>query len=172
MSPIPWKCKQRAAGQPEGSRLASLRSELDRLFEQYVREPLGGLDWPFGRDAGWLPPVDVCQDQDEVIVRAELPGVDPQSLEVTLSGAELVLAGEKPEPADACGKDVLQRELRFGAFRRSVPLPDRVDAENVDARLADGVLVLRLRKTQPSPPKRIDVGAAAVKRPESSGECG
>ena len=159
MSSVPWRCKRRAGDQPETSRLCSLRGELDRLFEQYVREPLGSIEWPFGQESGWIPAVDVCHDQDEVVVRVELPGVDSKDIEVTLAGNSLAIFGEKPEPADKCTKDVLQRELRFGPFRRSVALPDRVDADDVEARFADGVLVLRLKKTQPSPPKRIEIGA-------------
>lgn len=169
MSPIPWRCKHHASSQPESSRLASLRAELDRLFDRYVRGSIGGLDWMFGREPGApiAPPADVYHDRDQVVVRMELPGVDPSAVEVTLCGEELSVSGERPAPADAAGMDCVQQELWHGPFRRSVALASRVDPESVDARMADGVLVVRLRKAAPAAPTRVVIsGASAGGSPE------
>jgi HSP20 family protein len=99
----------------------------------------------------------MAETEEEVKVRAEVPGMDPAEVEVTIVGNELVLAGEKKESQENQGKDFFQSESRYGAFRRSFVLPATVDTENVAAQCANGVLTLRLKKTRPTPPKRIEV---------------
>jgi HSP20 family protein len=159
MALVPWRSKTRGPGPAETSPLATLRGEIDRLFDAFVREPLGGLDWPFGSERGWAPAVDIAEDEKEVTVRAEIPGLDPADLEVSISGNHLVLAGEKRESTEKKGKDFYHSESRFGAFHRSIPLPAAVDAESVEAEYANGVLVIRLKKSPSAPVKRIDVKA-------------
>ena len=159
MALIPWRNKVRERGPAETSPLATLRGEIDRLFDSFLREPLAGLDWPFGSQAGWSPAVDVAEDDEEVTVRAEIPGMDPKDLDVTISGNHLVLAGEKKESAEKKGKGFYHSERRFGAFHRSLPLPEAVDPDNVEAEYANGVLVIRLKKSPSAPVKRIDVQA-------------
>ncbi len=92
-------------------------------------------------------------------VRAELPGIDPKDLDVTVTGNQLVLSGEKKESSEHDGKDFYHSETRYGSFRRMIPLPDGVDTENVDAQYANGVLTLHLKKTAPAAQKRIEVKA-------------
>lgn len=158
MAQLPWRGKQREreGGRGETSPLAALRGEMDRLFDQYLREPLGAMEWPFG-GRGWSPAVDVAESDQEVTVRVEIPGIDPKDLDVSITGNQLVLAGEKKETAEHEGKDVHISETRYGSFRRTVPLPADVDAENVEAACANGVLTIRLKKIQAAPPRRIEV---------------
>jgi HSP20 family protein len=157
MSLIPWRGKQHEAAAGETSPIGALRTEIDRLFDSLIREPLGNVDWPFAGEGRWAPAVDVGESEDEVTVRAEVPGIDPDDLSVTLTGSQLVLSGEKKETALEKGKEVHQRESRWGSFRRAVTLPEEVDRESVDAACADGVLVIRLKKIKPTTPKRIEV---------------
>ena len=157
MALIPWKSKQRERSPAEASPLATLRSEIDRLFDSFVREPLGGFEWPFGSERGWSPAVDVAEDEQEFTVRAEVPGLRPEDLDVTISGNHLVLAGEKKESTEKKGKDYYHTESRFGSFQRSIPLPQAVDPENVHAEYANGVLVIHLKKSPSAAAKRIDV---------------
>ena len=159
MALIPWRNKIRERGPAETSPLATLRGEIDRLFESFLREPLSGLDWPFGSQPGWAPAVDVAEDDEEVTVRAEIPGMAPEDLDVTISGNHLILAGEKKESSEKKGKGFYHSESRFGAFHRSIPLPEAVDPDNVEAQYANGVLVIRLKKSPSAPVKRIDVKA-------------
>ena len=121
MALVPWRNKPRDRGPAETSPLATLRGEIDRLFDSFVREPLGSLDWPFGSERGWAPAVDIAEDEKELTVRAEIPGLAPADLDVTISGNHLVLAGEKKESTEKKGKDFYHSESRFGAFRRSRP---------------------------------------------------
>jgi HSP20 family protein len=156
MSLIPWRSKQREGERTE-SPIVALRNEMDRLFDAFVREPFGAVDWPFVGQGRWSPTIDIAESDQEVTVRAELPGIDPKDLDVSVSGNQLVLTGEKKESSEHQGKDYYQSESRYGSFRRSVRLPDGVDAENVDAQYANGVLTLHLKKTPSAVPKRIEV---------------
>jgi len=157
MSLIPWRNKQRQDGGTRGNALSALRTEMDRLFDTFVREPWGTIDWPFGADRPWSPVVDVSETAEEVTVRAEIPGMDPKDLEVTVTGNQLVLAGEKKETTETKEKSCHVSESRYGTFRRTIPLPANVDAENVEAECAHGILSIRLKKTQAAPAKRIEV---------------
>jgi HSP20 family protein len=156
MNPIPWRGKQREGERAE-SPLVALRSEMDRLFDTFLREPFGSIDWPFVGQGKWSPTVDVAESDEEVVVRVELPGIDPKDLDVSVSGSQLVLSGEKKESTENEGKDFYHSESRYGSFRRSVRLPEGIDTQNVDAQYANGVLTMRLKKTPSAVPKRIEV---------------
>lgn len=156
MNLIPWRNKERETSLSELSPLASLRAEMDRLFDSLLREPWGAWDWPLSR-RGWSPPIDIGETEQEVIIRAEVPGLKPADLQVTVSGNHLILSGEKKESTEKKGEGFVHTESRFGAFRRAIPLPETVDAENVQAEYADGVLTVRLKKSAALVPKRIEV---------------
>jgi HSP20 family protein len=156
MNLIPWRSKQREGEHPE-SPLVALRSEMDRLFDTFLREPLGAIDWPFVGQGGWAPTIDIAEGDQEITVRAELPGIDPEDLDVSLSGNELVLSGEKKESTESKEKGFYHSESRYGGFRRSVRLPEGVNTEDVDAQYANGVLTLRLKKIPSAQPKRIEI---------------
>lgn len=161
MARISWRNKQRE-GSPSVPSLASLRGEMDRLLETFVREPFG-LEWPFGQRS-YAPTIDLAENNDEVMIRAEIPGIDPQELEVTVSGGQLVLAGEKRDISESSGQDFYHVESRFGRFRREIPLSQAVDPEGVEADYANGVLTIRLKKIPAAAPKRIDVKTQAGER--------
>jgi HSP20 family protein len=157
MSLIPWRNKQQDGARGELSPMLALRTEMDRLFDSFVREPFGALDWPLWGSDKWSPAVDVAENDKELTVRAELPGIDPKELEVTMTGNQLVLSGEKKESSERQEKDFYHSETRYGSFRRVIPLPEGVDTENVDAQYANGVLKLTLKKIAPAAQKRIEV---------------
>ncbi len=153
---IHWRNK--GEGQPgEMSPLFALRSEVDRLFDSFLREPLSSLDWrPWGSDK-WTPAIDVTENDKELTVRAELPGIDPKDIDVSVSGNQLVLRGEKKDTSETEEKGLHQCETRYGSFHRTIPLPEGVDTENIDAQYTQGVLTLRLAKIAPATEKRIEV---------------
>ena len=156
MSLIPWRNKRE--GVPgEMSPMFALRSEVDRLFDSYLREPLSSLDLPLWGSGKWSPAVDVSETDKEVTIRAELPGIDPKDLDISVAGNQLVLRGEKKETTETDEKGFHQCETRYGSFHRSIPLPDGVDTENVDAQYTNGVLTLRMPKTPLAATKRIEV---------------
>jgi HSP20 family protein len=156
MSLIPWRNKREIA-QGEMSPMFALRSEVDRLFDSFLREPLSAIEWPLWGGGKWSPAIDVAETDTELSVRAELPGIDPKDLEVSVTGNQLVIGGEKKESSETKQKGYYHSETRYGSFRREIPLPDGVDTENIDAQYAHGVLTLKLKKTAPAAAKRIEV---------------
>ena len=155
MNLMPWRSKREDGG--ELSPLVSLRSEMDRLFDSFLREPFGEMDWPQWAGGKWSPAVELAEDEKELTVRAELPGIDPKDLDVSVVDNHLVLSGEKKESSETKEKGVYHSETRYGSFRRTLPLPEGVDTEHVDAQYSNGVLTLKLPKTAPSPQKKIEV---------------
>lgn len=136
--------------------LLSMRDEFDRMFERFFegKAPL------FGDTAGagaWLPAVDVTEEGDKVLVKAELPGIDPAKLDVAIQGDLLTLKGEKEESHEEKGRNFFRSERRFGSFMRRIPLPAPVDDSKVHATFKDGVLKVELQKHASVQPKKIAV---------------
>jgi len=156
MSLIPWKHQEHEENAPLS--LHRFRNEMDRLFQSFFDEPFGavGRSWA---QAGWGPPLDVQETDKEILVRAEIPGVHADELELSISGGALVISGEKKETEEKKEKGYFYQERRFGSFRREVPLPSAVDEENVTAEYKDGVLHVTLHKAQEALPRKIQVQA-------------
>lgn len=159
-----WRAKQHQTGTGEKDLFARLREETDRLLDTYLREPLSNWQWPFHEE--WTPAVDLAEDSEYFSIRAEIPGVAPEDLELSVSPTELVISGEKIPPTDLATKSLLQTEIRSGAFRRAVPLPRSVDLESVSAEQLHGVLTVRFKKTQMTEPKRVQVKVSAPTPPD------
>jgi HSP20 family protein len=156
MALIPWRNKGR-----DGvlAPLSDLRQEIDRMFESFARNPWGSLS-ELSSSRDWFPPVDVVENDKEVIVRAEVPGVDPKDLDISITGDRLTISGEKKECHERKDKDFYQCETRYGAFNRTVDLPSEVDADQVQAEHSHGVLTVRLTKTAAAATKKIEVKAS------------
>jgi HSP20 family protein len=150
MSIVPWRNKRKTG---ELSAIGELRHEMDRLFDSFMRDPLGDT---FGT-RHWLPTVDVAETGEEITVRAEIPGVDPKDLEITVAGSRLTIAGEKRESHERSNKDLHLSESRYGSFRRSIDLGSAVDPEQIQAECEQGVLTVKLKKTKAAAAKRIAV---------------
>lgn len=140
------------AAWPAFDRWAHLRDEMNTLFE---------LPSLFsGRHAqlfsGWSPALDLYQNADNVTATVELPGLRKEDIEISLQDGTLTISGErKTESGDG---DKAERTERFhGKFRRSVTLPVKVDAANVQASYQDGILTVTLPKAEEAKPKQIQV---------------
>jgi len=153
---IPWRGKVRD-DEDNGADTAITRfhSEVDRLFDQFFTEPFGSRFAPSWR-AAW-PSLDISEKDDALIVTAEVPGVDAEDLDISVSGDVLTLSGEKREESEERREGFYHSERRFGAFRRTVPLPTAVDREKITAECRDGVLTIRLPKSEQAVAKRIPV---------------
>lgn len=162
MNLIPWRNKQNSESSEErelAPMLRHFRTEMDRVFSRFFSEPFGALAevWPDLR--GWGPSLDVSETDTHVVVKAELPGVDPKEVDVRIAGNVLTISGEKSESSERKGESFYHTERRFGSFRRTVPLPAYVDAEKVSAEHANGVLSIQLPKSASATPKRVPVKA-------------
>ena len=146
---VPWK---------EGRQLTSLRREMDRLFDRFFE------GWPFFRISAaggeWAPAVDVSETAKEIVVKAELPGMDPKDIDVSVRGDVLTVAGERKQEKEEKGENFHRIERTYGSFSRSVRLPAEVDPGKVDATYKDGVLKITLRKTKEAAVKKIEVKPA------------
>ncbi|WP_102227064.1 Hsp20/alpha crystallin family protein [Acidimangrovimonas sediminis] len=146
----------------------TLRREVDRLFEDFTpsfwRRPSMGPQAMMPRAGGWpmLPAVDLRERDGTYDITAELPGIDPEAIEVKLTDGILTIRGEKKEATDEENADYRLSERRYGAFQRSFTLPDSVDPDRIEAAFANGVLTVTLPKTEKAraSEKRIEVKAA------------
>jgi len=125
-----------------------LHGQLDRLLRSTVASPDAG--W-----RGWAPPVDVSETDDAYVVEAELPGVAREDIDVDLTGRELTITGERKE-VERRGW-FRHRSRRVGKFHYAVTLPHEVDADRIEATLADGVLTVRAPKATTARSRRITV---------------
>lgn len=132
-----------------------MRYEVGRVVDNLIREPKGWAERALGLPG--YPAVDVSDTGDEIVVRAEAPGVDPNQLEITVAGNVLTLAGERLEPAQNTERDIHQAEIRYGDFRRQVTLPAVVDAERVEAESRHGMVTIRLPKQLAGGSRRVEI---------------
>ena len=160
MTLIPWRNKGKEIEPRETGLTSSLqrfREEIDRTFERFFQDPWGTFESGLSALGGWAPAVDLTQSDRDVTLRAELPGLDPKDLDITIRGDVLTLAGEKKESMEEKGKDFAYSERRFGSFRRSIQLPASVDPDKVSATHENGVLTIIIEKLQAERPERIKV---------------
>lgn len=138
---------------PEFGRLNDLRDEIDRLFES----PLSELARSSRLLSGWTPALDVYEDKDNVFVRAELPGMKREEIEVSMHNDLLSISGERKHEEKQEGTEVYRAERFFGRFQRTVTLPTAVAYDKVKAQYVDGILTITLPKAEEAKPKRIDI---------------
>ena len=136
-------------------------AEIARLQDQMFRGVARSAN-DVDDGAAFAPLVDVLEEKDAFVVKAELPGVKPEDVNVTVENDVLTLRGErKLEKKDE--RDGYRRiERSYGTFTRSFALPKTVDAQNVDAQLADGVLTVRIPKKAAPEPRRVEVKAGGA----------
>ena len=134
--------------------MASLRDTVEHLFEDPRAWRMGSL-----ASAGNLFPVDVLDTSDEVIVKASLPGVAPEDIDISVTGEVLTLKGESKEEHEEKAKNWYRRERRQGSFVRQIQLPTEVNSEKAEAVFENGVLKLTLPKAETMKPKTIKVQA-------------
>ena len=124
--------------------MRSLRHEINSLFDRVWE------DWPqMARGVGdFNPSLDLTEEQDEYLITAEIPGVEKEDLDISLDNRMLTIRGEKKEERKEEKEGRTYHERRFGRFQRSVPLPSEVEEEKIKADLHDGVLRIRLPKSE------------------------
>lgn len=132
---------------------ATLRRAFDRFFEEPF-EPRFLLPWRLDQ---FEPALDVAEDETAYIVKAALPGVKPEAVEVTLHNNVLTLKGEVKADEEIKEASYTVRERRYGSFLRNLTLPTAVNAEAIEAKQEAGVLTVRLPKMEEDKPKKIAV---------------
>jgi HSP20 family protein len=138
---------------PSIGRLSDLREEIDRLFEM----PLAGMTGTSPWMSGWTPALDVYEDKDQFVVKAEVPGMKKEDIDVSLHEGSLTVSGERKSEHETDEAGVYRSERFFGRFQRTVDLPTGVDPGRVKADYRDGILTITLPKVEEAKPKKISV---------------
>jgi HSP20 family protein len=138
---------------PGFGRLTTLRDEIDRLFEA----PLAELARSSQLLSGWTPAFDVYEDKDNVYVRAELPGMRKEDIDLSLHNGSLSVSGERKSEHDQNNAELYRSERFFGRFQRTISLAMPVAADRIKAQYKDGILNVTLPKAEEAKPKHIDV---------------
>jgi HSP20 family protein len=138
--------------------LLNLQNEMTRLFSRATGEPGGseGAGW-----GAWVPSLDIHESPDAYTVFAELPGVKPDQVDVTVDEGTLTIRGERKFYEAQNEENFHRVERRFGSFQRTIALPQAVKSDAIEAAFADGVLTVTIPKAETAKPRRIEVKATS-----------
>jgi HSP20 family protein len=137
-------------------------AEMDKYFENFFRNPFSMLSNPIMQsimpkavDMG--PSVDIFEEGDDVVVKADIPGVKKNDLDVTITENSLTISGERKQEKKVKEKDYHRVERSYGSFSRSFRLPENVNGSKAKAEFKNGVLEVRLPKTKESKQKKVEI---------------
>jgi len=134
--------------------LLTTQREFDRLFREAF-SPMAGETEVSTRS--WAPPVDIYETEDAIVLKAELPGIDPKDVEVRVEDNTLYLKGERNYEKEVKEQNYHRVERSYGSFARSFSLPNSINAEKVKAEYKDGLLTLTMPKREEAKPKTIKI---------------
>lgn len=151
-------------GRGEVSILSPLR-EMERWFEESINRPFFGMNWmplrhmlhDLGGGMEMMPAVDMFEEGGSLVVKAELPGVTKESLNLRIVDNNLIISGEKSTEEKIERSNFLRLERSHGSFSRTLGLPDGLDTEHIRASFRDGVLEVRIPRTETSTVRQISV---------------
>jgi HSP20 family protein len=138
--------------------IRQLQQEMDQVVQQFFGSP-GNGPTPTGLIA-WVPQVDVEEDDQKLVVRADLPGVNPKDVEISVVDETLVIRGQKMEEREEKKRNYHRIERFQGEFYREIPLPRGLDTDRVEATSNNGMLMVTIPKKAEAQPKKITVQAA------------
>lgn len=131
--------------------MLSLRADMDRLFSSLFGGGYGE------REGLWAPVVDIEEDNDTILVKAEIPGMKKEDIKVSVQSNILTITGERKHESETKNKTFHRVERSYGKFSRMITLPTDVDSDKVKATYKDGILNITLPKPEAVKPKHIDV---------------
>jgi HSP20 family protein len=142
---------------------------MERMMDEVLRHPLASWRRPLTwwrvptEELGWMPGVEVYEKADKFVVRAELPGMKKEEIDVSVVGDTLTISGERKAESEVKDEDYYRCELCYGKFSRSVGLPTAVNAAKVDASYENGILEITLPKVEAAKPKKVAVKGKETK---------
>jgi HSP20 family protein len=139
--------------------LDSLQSEFNRLFDTFLGSG-GRTDVRAPRR--WVPAMDLVETDDHLVLRADLPGLSKDDVEIEVKDNVLTVSGERKAEHEEKADGFYRVERAFGAFSRSLTLPQGIDADSINAEFTDGVLEIRIPKPEERKPHRVQIGAGSV----------
>jgi len=135
-----------------------LRNPVDRVVDGELA--LAPESW---KSFNWSVALDVVESEDEYLVKASVPGINPEDLEITFEDNRLTIKGEVKEESDVNEARYHLRERRFGSFSRSIKMPSGIDSDKIEANYEKGVLELHLPKVEEVKPKKIAIKTSSTK---------
>ena len=136
--------------------LVSIQDRMNRIFDEAFRVRTGGEeDWALG--GNWAPAVDIYEHEGNIVLKAELPGIDPKDVDVRVENNVLTLRGERKVDSEVKREQYHRVERAYGSFTRSFTLPNAVDTEKIKAEYSDGVLRVTLPQREEVKPKQISI---------------
>jgi HSP20 family protein len=135
--------------------LTPFRRRMDSLFDDFFGDLFDGRQTDLAR--GWNPKVDIFEEDDQFVVKAELPGVEKDKIAIDINGRVLTVKGERASENEVKEKNYYRRECAYGTFQRSFTLPNETDSEQIKAEYKDGVLRVSIPKPEARQPKKITV---------------
>jgi HSP20 family protein len=139
-----------------GREVDSLQSEMNRLFDTFF----GGR--PANGVRRWVPPMDLVETEDHLVLKADLPGLDSDDVNIEVKDGVLTVSGERKTEHEERADGFYRVERAFGGFSRSMSLPQQVDAEQISASFDKGVLEVRIPKPEERKPHRVQIGSGTV----------
>jgi len=141
--------------------LVSLQDRMNRLFDESYRGVArtgGDDDWALG--GSWAPAVDIYENEGNIVLKAELPGVDPKDVDIRVENNVLTLRGERKFDGEVKRENYHRVERAYGSFARSFTLPNATDTDKIKAEYKDGVLRMTLPTREEAKPKQISINIA------------
>jgi HSP20 family protein len=144
-----------------GKDIDRFRLEFDDLLERFGLDRAWFGRFPFGREAegegSVRPALETRVEEGKFIVRTDLPGIDPKNIDVKIVGDVLTIKGTREEKTESKKADFFRREIRYGAFERSVSIPEGIKADELKATYRDGVLEITAPMPQEKTPKEVKI---------------
>ena len=146
--PSVWRRTGLSINREEEQPFYSLQRDVNQLFDAFFRGfDVAPFDFASDRFRTFSPSIDIKETDKEILIKAELPGMDEKDVEVNLLEDRLTIKGEKKEEKEDKGSDYYHMERSYGSFNRVIALPDRVDTKKAEANFKNGVLSITLPKT-------------------------
>ena len=135
----------------------SVSDDIDRAFDRMVRNWVSPVSFS---EFEWNPSIDVSESENDLVVKAEIPGVDPKDVDISVINNNLIISGEKRQEEEEKERNYFRRERSYGSFRRSFALPADVDVDKIKASSKDGVISVVIPKSGEKQSKKVQIEAS------------
>ncbi|HXV74885.1 MAG TPA: Hsp20/alpha crystallin family protein [Candidatus Polarisedimenticolaceae bacterium] len=139
--------------------LMELQDRMKQLFADALSRSAGTVGAGEGGGNGWVPPIDLFEEEERYVLRADLPGVSPEAVEIQIENGLLTLGGERKVDSTVSPDSFLRIERPYGRFAAQLSLPPSVETRSIRAAHRNGVIEIVLPKRKDAPPSRIEVAA-------------
>jgi HSP20 family protein len=140
--------------------LVTVQDRMNRIFEEAFRGAPRGTEEEWALGGAWAPAVDIYEHEGNLVLKAELPGIDPKDVDVQVENNVLTLRGERKFDSEVKREEYHRVERAYGTFSRSFTLPNVIDTAKIKAEFKDGVLRVTLPQREEAKPKQISIAVA------------